>query len=82
MKLITILWTVFLSLAVILILVAIIVTREFSYLDTFIQEISKTFRAAVVSILITRTVGNIFQFNNGSIFGESIREEDTDELCE
>jgi len=40
-------------------------------LKLFIEKINETFLASVVSILITRTVGNVFQFNNGGIFGNS-----------
>ena len=44
-------------------------------INTLIVEVNKTFVAAVVSILITRVVGNVFEYNNGGIFGKSIRKE-------
>lgn len=40
----------------------------------FMHEINSTFGASVVGVLVTRVVGNVFEHNNGGIFGQSIRE--------
>ena len=41
----------------------------------FISEINSTFGASVISILITRTIGNIFEYNDGVVWGTSHRAE-------
>lgn len=41
----------------------------------FISEINSTFGASVVAILITRTIGNIFEYNDGVVWGTSHRAE-------
>lgn len=72
-KIITAVWIAEMIFSAVMMAVAIVVTGQFAYLDTFIIEINSTFRASVIALLLTRTVGNIFQFNNGGIFGESIQ---------
>lgn len=78
LKLITILWASFLAYSAIVMTIAIFQTGQLVSLDTFISEVSETFRDAVVAILITRTVSNIFEFNNGGLFGTSMREENNE----
>lgn len=71
LKIITAAWlatTVFSAIAMVL---AIYKTGQFSYLDTFIIESNTTFRASVVTLLITRTVGNVFEHNDGGPWGTS-----------
>lgn len=75
-RLITIIWAVQMIYAAGMIVFSVIQTGSFLYLDTFITEINDTFRKSVIAILLTRTVGNIFEFNNGGIFGESQKEGD------
>lgn len=48
---------------------------DFSYLDTFISESSETFRVVVGANLVTKTIENVFHYNNGGIFGTSIPED-------
>lgn len=45
----------------------------------FMREINATFGTTVVGVLITRVVGNIFEHNNGGIFGTSIGKETEDD---
>lgn len=71
--LITTFWAVMNAYALFLVTVQFI---RFGILDSdvlklFIEKINETFLASVVSILITRTVSNVFQFNEGGIFGIS-----------
>lgn len=79
-RLITIIWGAQMIYAAGMIVFSVFRTGEFLYLDTFIVEINETFRKSVVAILLTRTVGNIFEFNNGGIFGESIRDNEEDDF--
>lgn len=72
LKLITILWGACMIYAAIIMTLALYRTGEFSYLDTYITKVCDCFMAAVVTGLITRVVGNVFQFNNGPVFGTSI----------
>lgn len=78
LKLITILWTISLLFSASMILVEVILTQELTFLDIFITESFKIFHDSVIVILLTRTIGNIFEYNNGSIFGTSIGGENND----
>lgn len=62
----------------IVIMYAISSVGDFSYLDTFISESSETFRVVVGANLITKTIENVFHYNNGGIFGTSIPENGED----
>ena len=65
--------------AAVVITIALFRTGEFSYLDTYITSVCGCFSAAVITGLITRVIGNAFEFNNGGIFGQSIgKERDND----
>ena len=75
LTLITILWASFMTFAAVMIAYLAIKTDALVEINTLIIEVNKTFVAAVVSILITRVVGNVFEHNNGSIFGKSIGKE-------
>lgn len=72
LKLITIGWIAFMIYASVMMAIAIYQTGEFSYLDTFIMEICGVFKMSVIGVLLTRTIGNVFQYNNGGIFGTSV----------
>ena len=41
----------------------------------FISEVNATFGSSVVAILVTRTIGNIFEYNDGVLLGTSHRAE-------
>lgn len=72
LKLITLIWGFCMIYAAVIMTLALYHTGEFSYLDTYITKVCDCFSAAVITGLITRTIGNVFEFNNGSIFGTSI----------
>lgn len=78
LKVITISWVLLMAYSAVLITLALYRTGTLYEIGTFIAEVNKTFIASVVTILITRVVGNIFEHNDGGIFGTS-REENTDE---
>lgn len=78
LKLITLIWGGCMVFAAVVITIALFRTGEFSYLDTYIQYVCGCFTAAVITGLITRVIGNVFEFNDGGIFGFSRKENDND----
>lgn len=72
LKLITILWIISLIYSAAMILTGVLMNSQLEYVDIFITESFKIFHDSVIVILLTRTVGNIFEYNNGGIFGTSI----------
>ena len=64
-------WFIFMCYSGFLMIYAIYKTGEFSFLDTYINRICDCFMAGVITGLITRTVGNVFEFNDGSFMGVS-----------
>ena len=79
LKLITVIWGGCMVFAAVIITLALYHTGEFSYLDTYITSVCGCFSAAVITGLITRVVGNMFEFNNGGIFGNSVGKESEDD---
>lgn len=75
LKLITTIWGGCMIFAAVIITIALFKTGEFSYLDTYITSVCGCFSAAVITGLVTRVIGNAFEFNNGGIFGQSIGKE-------
>ena len=69
--LVTILWIFQLIYSAVVILYAIKVQGNFSYLDSFIADNGETFRLIVGTNIISKTVENIFKYNEGGIFGKS-----------
>ena len=78
LKLITVIWGFCMIYAAVLMTVALFRTGEFSFLDTYITKVCECFAGAVITGLITRTLGNIFEFNDGGIFGISRKENNND----
>jgi len=76
LKIITAAWLAFMVFTAVMMAIGLHQTGSLYDIGTFIVEINKTFCAAVVGILITRTVGNIFEYNDGGIFGISRRGEE------
>lgn len=76
LRLITAIWGICMVFAGAVIAIALFWTGEFSYLDTFINRVCDCFVAGVVTALVTRVIGNVFQYNDGGIFGISREEED------
>lgn len=79
LKLITVIWGGCMVFAAVAILLALYRTGEFSYLDTYIIKVCECFTAAVITGLVTRVIGNVFQYNDGGIFGTSIGKENSDD---
>lgn len=77
LKVITVMWAASMTFGAFIITLALVMTGSIEEPVNYIAEINRTFAASVVAILITRTVGNVFEHNNGSIFGTSIEEKPT-----
>lgn len=69
---VTILWTIQLLYSATLIWYAVQTQGNFSYLDTFIQDNGETFRLIVGTNIASKTIENVFRYNEGGIFGKSI----------
>lgn len=70
--LVTILWAVQLLYSAILIWYAVATQGNFSYLDTFITDNGETFRLLVGVNIVSKTIENVFKYNEGGLFGTSI----------
>lgn len=71
LTLLSVFWFIFMCYSGFLMIYAIYKTGEFSFLDTYINRICDCFMAGVITGLITRTIGNVFEFNDGSFMGVS-----------
>ena len=70
--LVTILWSFQLIYSAIMILYAVKMNGDFSYLDSFITDNGETFRMIVGVNIISKTIENVFRYNEGGLFGKSI----------
>lgn len=70
--LVTVLWTIQMIYSAVLIWYAIKTTGDFSYLDSFIVDNGDTFRLIVGTNIVSKTVENVFKYNEGGIFGTSL----------
>lgn len=73
--LVTIIWFLQLVFSAIMICYAVMLQGNFSYLDTFISDNGETFRLIVGTNIVSKTVENVFKYNEGGIFGKSITSE-------
>jgi hypothetical protein len=72
--LVTIIWFLQLIYSAFIIWFAIQTQNNFSYLDTFITDNGESFRLIVGANIISKTIENVFKYNEGGIFGKSISE--------
>lgn len=79
--LVTVLWGLQLVYSAIIIWFAVQTQGNFSYLDTFITDNGESFRLIVGANIVSKTIENVFKYNEGGIFGHSIPTE-TDEYIE
>ena len=70
--LVTIIWALQTVFSAIMICYAISTIGDFSYLDTFITDSGETFRLIVGVNIVSKTVENVFKYNDGGIFGNSV----------
>lgn len=69
---VTILWIIQLVYSMIIIWYAVKTQGNFSYLDSFIADNGETFRLIVGTNIVSKTVENIFKYNEGGILGKSL----------
>ena len=74
--LVTILWALQLIYSAIMICYAVYMQGNFSYLDTFINDNGETFRLIVGANIVSKTIENVFKYNEGGIFGTSVKPEE------
>lgn len=72
--LVTTLWIIQLIYSAVMMWYAVSTQGDFSYLDTFIGDNGETFRLIVGTNIISKTIENVFKYNEGGIFGKSIVE--------
>lgn len=75
----TVIWAFCVLYSAIAIFYAITTVGNFSYLDAFITDNGETFRLIVGANLISKTIENVFKYNNGGIFGTSVKEAEPDD---
>ena len=78
--LVTILWSIQLVFSAVLIWYAVQSQGNFSYLDTFITDNGESFRLIVGVNIVSKTIENVFKYNEGGIFGKSISEHIKEDL--
>ncbi len=72
------LWGLSIVFCMFVIAYCLLTTQSIEEPVNFMHEINSTFGTTVVGVLVTRVVGNVFEHNNGSIFGTSIKEKNDD----
>ena len=75
LKVVFALWAVSIVFCMFVIGYALFTSGDIAEPVNFMHEINSTFGTTVVGVLVTRVVGNVFEHNDGGIFGTSIREE-------
>ena len=70
--LVTFVWFLQLVFSAIMICYAVMLQGNFSYLDTFITDNGESFRLIVGVNIVSKTIENVFKYNEGGIFGKSI----------
>lgn len=76
--LVTLAWILQLVYSAVMISYAVTTCGDFSYLDTFITDNGESFRLIVGVNIVSKTIENVFKYNEGGIFGKSISTEETE----
>lgn len=74
--LVTILWSLQLIYSAVMIYIAINGYGNFNYLDTFIIDNGESFRLIVGINIVSKTIENVFKYNEGGIFGTNVKMKD------
>lgn len=77
--LVTVLWALQIIYSAVMIGFSVYAQGNFSYLDTFIGDCGETFRLIVGMNIVSKTIENVFKYNEGGIFGSSIKPEEETE---
>lgn len=80
--LVTLVWFLQLVFSAIMICYAVMLQGNFSYLDTFITDNGESFRLIVGVNIVSKTIENVFKYNEGGIFGKSVSTHNTNEYIE
>ena len=78
---VTILWGLSVIYSAITIFYAIYTNGDFSYLDAFITDMGETFRTIVGANIISKTIENVFKYNDSPFFGVS-KQKEVEEVTE
>lgn len=78
---VTVVWVIQITYSAIMILYAVRTQGNFSYLDSFISDNGETFRLIVGTNIVSKTIENVFKYNEGGIFGKSVTKENEDEIA-
>lgn len=70
--LVTFVWFLQLVFSAVMICYAVTLQGNFSYLDTFITDNGESFRLIVGVNIVSKTIENVFKYNEGGIFGKSL----------
>ena len=70
--LVTLTWVIQMTYSAILIFYAVKTQGDFSFLDTFISDNGESFRLIVGVNIVSKTIENIFKYNEGGIFGKKV----------
>ena len=83
LKTILLIWLVTIGYCMFVITYALVTTGEISEPITLLGEVCKIFSVSICTVLITRTIGNAFEYNDGGIWGRShggVEENSDDEI--
>ncbi len=76
LKVVFILWAFAILFGAFVITYALLTTGMIEEPVNYMHEVNSTFGTAVIGVLITRVVGNVFEYNDGGIFGTSRKEKE------
>lgn len=71
----TVMWILYTAYSAAMIFFAVWRINDFSYLDTFIHDNGETFRLLVGVNIVSKTIENLFKYNDSPFFGKSIKPE-------
>lgn len=77
---VTLLWFLQLIYSGFMIMYAVKICGDFSYLDSFISDNGETFRLIVGTNIVSKTIENVFKYNEGGIFGNSTSKSQDDDI--
>lgn len=77
---VTLLWFLQLIYSGFMIMYAVKICGDFSYLDSFINDNGETFRLIVGTNIVSKTIENVFKYNEGGIFGNSTSKSQDDDI--
>ena len=80
LKVILTIWLVTMGFCMFVITYKLFTTGEIEEPITLLTEVCKIFSVSICTVLITRTIGNAFEYNDGGIWGTSHKGTDDDDI--